>query len=421
METLQSGPMIEETMLSAGIDYYKPTMSQLQFEKHPDKEVTFTFKNRGDQRIADYVGEEELQAQLDQVRERGWAQRELNYLASLTRNDGECVFSGDYLDYLAKSQLPEVRVTMDEESSDLAIETTGKWPLVTFWETIVMSQVSEIYFSNYVRINNLDIEEIYSEGDRRLDKWVEFLQANPDVKVSEFGTRRRFSLRWQKHITKRLDSECPDNLLGTSNVCLASTMNLSPIGTFAHEMPMVYAGIADAKGENVRSAHNQMLEDWEYKYPELLIALSDTFTSDFFFQDFTKQQAEAWKGLRHDSGDALEFASKAVTFYRRNAISPKTKSITFSDGLNVESVTRIHKAVKDRVVDSYGVGTNFTNNLGIKALNVVMKATHVRLPCGHEADTVKLSDNKGKHTGPEALVQRYGKVIFNTALERSAS
>jgi nicotinate phosphoribosyltransferase len=54
----------------------------------------------------------------------------------------------------------------------------------------------------------------------------------------------------------------------------------------------------------------------------------------------------------------------------------------------------------------FGWGTTLTNDLGIKALNVVMKATHVR--SGNvEADTVKLSDNAGKHTGPQVLVDAY--------------
>jgi nicotinate phosphoribosyltransferase len=414
METLQQGPMLEETMLSAGLDYYKSTMSQLQFEKHPDKEVTFTFMNRGDQRIADYVTVDELQTQLDFLKQRGWAEGELDYLGSLRRGDGEPVFCNDYLNYLANNQLPDVRVCMADDN-DITIEATGKWPLVTLWETIVMSQVSEIYFANYVRRHNLDIQQLYNEGDERFDAWVAYLQANPDVKVSEFGTRRRFSLRWQKHITERLQSECPDNLSGTSNVSIANAMGLRPIGTFAHEMPMVYAGIADAEGQDIRRSHNQMLQDWEAKYPDLLVALSDTFTSDFFFTDFTPSQAETWKGLRHDSGDPLAFAARAIAFYGHSGIKSKTKTITFSDALTVQTVANIHETVKHQINAVYGVGTNFTNNLGVKPLNVVMKATHVRLPDGREADTVKLSDNMGKHTGPEALVQRYGSTIFTIA------
>lgn len=412
MERLTQGPMIEETMLTAGMDYYKPTMSQLQFEKHADKEVTFTFKNRGEQRIADYVDANELQAQLDFIRERGWAAEELDYLATLCRPDGERVFTDAYLNYLADNELPEVRVTMDEAKDDIAIETTGQWPLVTFWETVAMGQVSEMYFANYIRAHNLDIDQIYAEGDRRFNVWVDYLQEHPDVKVSEFGTRRRFSLRWQKHITERLVSECPENIIGTSNIALANTVELHPIGTFAHEMPMVYAGIADAEGSDMRASHHQMLRDWKDRYPHLDTALSDTFTSDFFFEDFA-DQAYDWRALRHDSGDPLEFAAKALAFYEERGIKSETKTIVFSDSLDVDTVKSIHEAVKSRIGDAYGVGTKFTNDLGLKALNVVMKATRVRLPDARAADTVKLSDNAGKHTGPDAAVRRY-ETVFHT-------
>jgi nicotinate phosphoribosyltransferase len=165
-----------------------------------------------------------------------------------------------------------------------------------------------------------------------------------------------------------------------------------------------------------------MLRDWEAKYgPDLLVALSDTFTSDFFFEDFDQRQAKAWQGLRHDSGDPLEFAEKTIDFYRKRGVDPTVKSIMFSDALDVGKVAAIRAAVQERIGNRYGVGTKLTNNLGLLALNVVMKATHVRLADGREADTVKLSDNPGKHTGPEALVRRYKAAIFNTAQERSAS
>lgn len=420
METLTQGPMIEQTMITAGMDYYKPTMSQLQFEKHADKEVTFTFMNRGTQRLADYVTPEDLQSRFNQIRTIGWQEHELAFLGELKRTDETAVFSADFLEYLATSEMPEVTVCMDNERDDIAVEATGAWPLVTFWETIVMNEISEMYFANYVRTEGIDVEALYAQGDKNIDQWVAYLQANPDVKASEFGTRRRFSLRWQKHITERLADECPENLIGTSNVGLANTMNLRPVGTFAHEMPMVYAGIADAESGDIRASHNHMLRDWETQYgPELLTALSDTFTTDFFFEDFDKGQAQRWNGLRHDSGDPLKFAEKTINFYRQHDIDPRIKTIMFSDALDVNKVATIHAAVKGRINDRYGIGTNWTNNLGLKALNVVMKATHVQLPDGSEADTVKLSDTPGKHTGPEALVRRYGETIFNLTNERN--
>lgn len=406
---VEYGPMPEKMMVSAGLDFYKPTMSQLQFEKHADAEVTFTFKNRGEQRLADYVSAEALQTRLDNLRENGFSQSELDYLAGLKRTDGGDMFSQDFVQYLAENPLPPVNVRLDEKTNDLAIDATGAWPLVTFWETVVMSEVSEMYFEGFIIAHDIDIFEVYEEGDRRLTEKIEYLKANPGVKISDFGTRRRFSLRWQKHVDERLKNECPENLIGTSCVALAQSLDLKPIGTFAHEMPMVYAGIADAQGQDVRASHGEMLDDWFDRYgDELGVALSDTFGTDFFFDDFTLERSNNYRSTRQDSGDPIEYGEKTIAHYEKLGIDPTTKNIVFSDGLHLPgTVDPIFKHFQGRINQGFGVGTDLTNDLGLKALNQVMKATHVALPGGEAADLVKLSDNAGKHTGPEELVRRY--------------
>lgn len=408
----EHGPLLEQAMLSAGLDYYKPTMSQLAWEQEPATEVTFSFKNRGEQRLLDYIDPARLQARFDQIRDNGFTQDELVYLSSIDNSNGEQMFDPEYLFHLEITDMPRVRVR--EENNDIAIDTTGDWNLVTFWETIVMSELNEMYFEGLVREKGLDIFEIYEEGDRRLTEKIKTLKANSDIKIVDFGTRRHFSHRWQAHVLERLLAECPDNVVGTSNVALAQKHGIKPIGSFAHEMPMIYAGLADARGEDIRSSHNKFLEDWYKQYgAELSTALTDTFGSDFFFSDFTPEQAEEWRALRHDSGDPVEFGEKALAFYETHGIDPKTKTIVFSDGLDIDKIVELHNHFKDRVNVVFGWGTTLTNDLGMKPLNIVMKATHVRdiLQDTH-ADTVKLSDNPGKHTGPAGKVKEYGDEIF---------
>jgi nicotinate phosphoribosyltransferase len=410
------GPLLEQGMLSAGLDYYKPTMSQLHYTKHPDVDVTFTFKNRGQERLADYVEPKDLQQRLDWLQQNGWRQDEIDYFAGLKNITGERIFTADFLDYLQTNGLPPIEVGWNEERNDLAVEVTGPSPLVTFWETVVMSEINELYFENFVTKNNLNLREVYEEGDRRLSEKIAILQQNPGIKFADFGTRRHFSLRWQKHVVERLAVECPENFVGTSNVALAYTENLKPIGTFAHELPMIYAGIADAMGKDVRGSHHEMLEDWFDRYGvELSTALTDTFGSEFFFADFTQAQAEHWKGVRHDSGDPVAFGEHFIEFLEEKGIDPTTKTICFSDGLDLATIVELHKHFEGRVGVVFGWGTALTNDLGPKALNIVMKATHVRLPDGREADLVKLSDNEGKHTGPEAKIRKYQRVFGQLA------
>lgn len=405
---LEYGPELERGYLTAGVDYYKPTMSQLAYEYHPDEEVTFSFKNRGEQRLLDYIDPATLEQRLRDIRDRGFNEEELAFLSKITNSHNDEIFGEDYVDYLRTSELPAVEIAVEDD--DLAIRATGEWAMVTFWETVVMSEVNELYFENYIRANNLDVFEIYNEGDRRLTEKIAILKQNPDIKFADFGTRRHFSHKWQKHVLERLQAECPDNLLGTSNVNFARQLGMQPIGTFAHEMPMVYAGMADQlsfNGENIRGSHNQMLMDWYGYYGEpLSVALTDTFGSDFFFEDFSATQAREWRGLRHDSGDPVEFGEKALAFYEAHNIDPATKTIVFSDGLDMDEIARLHEYFKDRVNVVFGWGTTLTNDLGLKPLNIVMKATEV-----NGTPTVKLSDNPGKHTGPDEKITEYQQIF----------
>jgi nicotinate phosphoribosyltransferase len=382
-------------------------MSQLAYEQEADAEVTFTFKNRGDQRLSDYVDPELLQQSFDALQARGFGEDELSYLSELRKSDASPVFSAGFLAYLREHDLPKVHVHFDEEKDDIAIESTGKWPLVTFWETVVMSTVNEHYFEGYLRANNIDPFKVYDEGDARLSDKIAVLNEHPDIHFSDFGTRRHFSIRWQKYVLDRLTAECPENFVGTSNVALSKSLGTKPVGTFAHEMPMVYAGLADSRNQDIELSHEIFLEDWYQKYgPDLSIALTDTFGSDFFFKSFTPNQARTWRGVRHDSGDPFIFGEKLLTLYQENDIDPQKKTVIFSDGLDIDTIVRLHERFNGRINVLFGWGTTLTNDLDIPALNIVMKATEV-----NNTPTVKLSDNIGKHTGPEAYVERYQHVF----------
>lgn len=404
----------EAVQVTNGLDFYKPTMSQLAYETEPQTEVTFTLKNRGEQQISNFVSPEELQARLDQLQARSWTEVELGHLEGMHTSEGDRMFSDEYLDYLRVTPLPDVHVTADQETGDIGVETTGEWAVSTFWETIVMSELNELYFENFMKANGIDVAEVYNEGQERLDAKIAILQDNPDIKIAEFGTRRHFSLKWQNHVLYELANRCPENLIGTSNVALAREHGLKAIGTFAHEMPMVYAALADARGENVKESHNKFLRDWYNKYGEdLSIALTDTFGTDFFFADFSKQQAENWRGTRHDSGDPFVFGERLIEFYEEKGIDPETKTVVFSDGLDIDQIVELQQTFGSRMNVMFGWGTTLTNDLGLPTLNIVMKATHARDTVTNlQADTVKLSDNAGKHTGPQALVQQYANNYF---------
>lgn len=405
--------MNQEQKLSQGLDYYKATMSQLEYEKHPEADVTFTLHNRGDHLLSEFVQPRALQERLNGLRQ-GWQPEEIAYLASLQNQDGTAQFSEAYLDYLADTPLPPVAVTLDERG-DIAASTTGPWPLVTFWETVVMSELNEQYFANKLAQEGSSLTDFYREGDARLNEKITRLRTRPDITFSDFGTRRRFSYAWQKHVITRVATELPNNFIGTSNIYLAHELNLPPIGTFAHELPMVYAALADKAGKDPLSGHNQVLQDWQALYRgDLSTALTDTFTTNFFFADMTPQQAREWKALRHDSGSPIAFGEKVIDFYKSQSIDPHEKTIVFSDGLDVDAIMHLADYFKGRINVTFGWGTTLTNDLGVPANNFVMKATAV-----DGVSTVKLSDATGKHTGTTEKIMLYQRKV-NEALAKTA-
>jgi len=202
----------------------------------------------------------------------------------------------------------------------------------------------------------------------------------------------------------------PKQLAGTSNVYFAMKFDLKPIGTFAHELDMVYSGIYCGSDEELRGSHNRVLEDWWNLYgAPLSIALTDTFGSKFFFEDMTKEQAEKWKGLRQDSGDPIEFGERAVKFYESHGIDPKTKLIVFSDGLDVFTIVKLAEHFKGRINVTFGWGTNLTNDVGFDTLSLVVKAVEA-----NGKPLVKLSDNLAKAMGPAKVVERFKRVFGYT-------
>jgi len=410
-----------ERHLSDGLDFYKLTMGQVALERFPDAEVVFTMKNRaGDYPLSEYVDIDQLDARFAEIQVNGFTTEEIAYFAGLKAQNGEARFDQAYLDFLADIHLVDVTVSIDETTDDLMISAKGPWANVSIWETVVMSEVNEQYYQHLLEDKGVTMQEAWDKGDQRMDEKIALLKERPDIKFSDFGTRRRFSAEWHEHAIAKLAKELPNNFVGTSNPWFAYKYGLAPIGTYAHEMPMVYAAMADKNGLNPLEGHTQMMQDWYERYDkDLSIALTDTFTSEFFFTDFTKEQAEKWRGLRHDSGDPIEFGERAIEFYKENGIDPTTKTIIFSDGLDIDTIIELADHFKAKINVMYGWGTTLMNDMGFRANNFVMKATNA-----NGIDTVKLSDNEGKHTGPTAQVDRYiedARAMVEAALQEMAT
>jgi len=383
-------------------DLYKFTMLQTFLHQHPGATGEYRFKCRDGARrpLASFL--EEIEAQIDHLCTLRFRPEELEYLR------GWRFFKPDLVDYLDLFQFRRRFITVSESRTTPGeIEIVAEGPLmhVMLFEIFVLAIVSEVNFSQY------DAEAARAEGRRRLAAKVELLREfgrrpprrHPYI-FFEFGTRRRASRAWQEEVVDVLAREVPEFIRGTSNVDLARRKGLTPIGTMAHE----YMQAHQAFGYRLRDFQKMALENWVAEYRgDLGIALTDVVTMDAFLADFDLYFAKLFDGLRHDSGDPIEWGEKALAHYERLKIDAHTKLLTFSDGLDFPETFRLYDAFADRARVGFGIGTNLTNDMGVPPLNIVMK-----LHRANGQPVAKISDAPGKALCDDATFLAYLRSVF---------
>ncbi len=388
-------------------DQYKFPMGQLIYEQEPEAEVTFAMTNRKAQtgmRIADYLHPEELQEHYNSLRGMHMTAEELAILEAQTDKR----YTQQYLGYLATVRLPQIEVSIDPANNDITARTTAPWNDASLWEIPMLSAIPELYYPRYIEAQGGSMAEVRNEGDRRLTETIELMRANPGIKFAEFGTRRRFSSAWQDHVVERLVTECPENLIGTSNPWLAYKYGIAASGTNAHELSMVYGALEEQRSGNPLDGQNRVIQNWLERFPGMPVALIDTFTSDVTLHDLTDEQVDNIRSYRIDSGDEYTIGEKVIRFLGRHGIDPTTRTLFFSNSLTPHKVAQLHHAFEGTIGTAFGIGGNLGNNMGfdearsLPGMNIVAKAVEV-----NGTGTVKLSDDEGKHMGTPEDVARY--------------
>ncbi len=374
-------------------DLYKLTMQQAVCKLFPREKVKYQFTNRGKTPFPEGF-DLELRREIGKMANLKLEKAEKEFLQ---RKSGSFL-DGVYLDYLSAYQFDPAEVGVTQVNGELNISIQGFWHKTILWEVPLMALISELYFKmTGAVLPNRTLREKNNQEKGKL-----FYGHN--MKLADFGTRRRFSYDNQlevcSDIKKIFGSE--KFFVGTSNVHIAMLLDLTPIGTHAHEWFMFMAAKYGFKMANTKA-----LEHWVDVYQgDLGIALSDTYTTDVFFKAFNKKFAKLFDGVRHDSDDPFVFIDKTVKHYKSLNINPADKTIVFSDALNKELSLQIAEYCKQNgegIRNSFGIGTNLTNDVGFKPLNMVIKMVAAFI-FDEWIETVKLSDNPGKHTGDSEMV-----------------
>ncbi|WP_060465121.1 nicotinate phosphoribosyltransferase [Acinetobacter sp. LMB-5] len=384
-------------------DLYKFTMLQVVLHKFPQTHSVYHFRCRN---LEDTVYPlvdilDDLNEQLDHLCSLKYKEDELQYLRKLR------FIKSDFVDYLELFQLKRrfIQASIDAEGR-LDIHIEGPMVQAMMFEIFVLAIVNELYFSR------IKTDQVWAEGERRLQAKLDLIQQyeksqqpnDPPFLVSDFGTRRRYSFAWQKHVVAAFHKTVPNVFRGTSNVLLAKELNITPIGTMAHEFLQAF----QALDVRLRDFQKAALETWVQEYRgDLGIALTDVVGMDAFLRDFDLYFAKLFDGLRHDSGDPYEWGDKAYAHYRKLKIDTKTKMLTFSDGLNLPKAWELHQYFKDRFQVSFGIGTNLTNDMGQKPLNIVLKLVE----CNGQS-VAKISDSPGKTMTDNDTFLAYLRQVF---------
>lgn len=375
-------------------DLYKFTMMQTVLHQFPAAQVEYRFKCRN-QGVDLRPMVEDIKKEIDHLCSLRFEKAELDYLSTLR------FLKHDFIDFLRLFQLNADFVTIQTEPEfDLIIR--GPWVHTILFEIPLLAIVNETYFRHTQPTPD------YSEGRRRLTEKIDMvkaLQPYDRFLFSDFGTRRRFNREWHYEVVDTLIKELPNQFTGTSNVHLARTRGIKPIGTMAHE----FLQACQALGVRLVDSQKFALETWVKEYRgDLGIALTDVCGVDAFLRDFDLYFCKLFDGVRHDSGDPFIWGEKILAHYQQLRIDARSKTMVFSDGLTFPSALELYQRFHNRANTAFGIGTNLTNDLGYTPLNIVIKMTE----CNGQP-VAKLSDSPGKTMCRDETYLAYLSNVFH--------
>jgi nicotinate phosphoribosyltransferase len=377
-------------------DLYKFTMMQVVLHHFPGAQVEYRFTCRTPGvNLAPCL--EDIGAGIADLCRLRFRDDELAYLRELR------FMKSDFVDFLALFQFNQkyIQLAPGRVAGEIDITIRGPWLHTILYEIPVLAIVSEVYFRRTQPGAKL------TEGRKRLAQKIALVrkvEPQLEFRISDFGTRRRFSLAWHEEVIQTLKSEVPQYFAGTSNVLLAMQHNVTPLGTLAHE----YMQACQALGPRLRDAQVFALDKWAQEYRgDLGIALSDTYGTDAFLRDFDMYFCKLFDGARHDSGDPFAWGEKMIAHYQKNRVDPRTKTLIFSDQLSFPLAIEIARRFHGRVRTAFGIGTNLTNDVGFEPINIVIKMTE----CNGQP-VAKVSDAPGKTVSTDAGYLAYLRQVY---------
>ncbi|HEY9020122.1 MAG TPA: nicotinate phosphoribosyltransferase, partial [Paracoccaceae bacterium] len=334
-------------------DFYKLLMCQSVFRNKPDTQVTFSLINRSTHvPLAKLIDEGELREQLDHIRSLSLTRGESTWLRGNTFYGKRQMFRPDFMEWFEALRLPPYHLERKGDQYELTFE--GSWPEVMMWEIPALAVLMELRGRAVLNgMGRFELQVLYARAMTKLWEKVEALREVDGLRLADFGTRRRHSYLWQDRCVQALIEGLGEKFVGTSNCHIAMKRDIEAIGTNAHELPMVYAALAE-DDDALREAPYKVLADWQEEHDgNLRIILPDTFGTKGFLKNAPDWLA-GWTGIRIDSGDPATGAEVAIDWWKSRGEDPRQKLVIFSDGLDVAKIAELQKQFAGRVRPSFG-------------------------------------------------------------------
>ncbi|GGB91086.1 nicotinate phosphoribosyltransferase [Marivita lacus] len=393
-------------------DFYKLLMCQSVFRNKRDTQVTFSLINRSSHvPLAKLIDEGELREQLDHIRSLSLRRNESTWLRGNTFYGKRQMFRPDFMEWFEQLRLPPYHLERVGDQYELTFE--GAWPEVMLWEIPALAVLMELRGRAVLNdMGRFELQVLYARAMTKLWEKIELLRVDPALRIADFGTRRRHSFLWQDWCVQAMYEGLGNSFVGTSNCLIAKNRDLEAIGTNAHELPMVYAALAEDDTALAKAPYD-VLADWHEEHEgNLRMILPDTYGTEGFLKNAPDWLA-GWTGIRIDSGDPATGAETAIRWWKERGEDPTKKLVIFSDGLDVDKILELQRQFAGRVRVSFGWGTLLTNDF--RGLTPDDRLAPFSLVCkAVEANgraTVKLSDNPNKAMGPEDQIDRYKRVF----------
>ncbi len=375
-------------------DLYQLTMAYGYWKTNKiNQEAVFTLFFRKPPFNSGYTVAAGLGTALEYIQDLHFTESDLNYLATLTGNDGQPLFEQAFLDYLSNlsfdcdiDAVPEGTIVFPHE------------PLLRVQGSLLQCQLLETALLNIINFQSL----IATKSAR-------ICFATQGDPVLEFGLRRAQGIDGSLSASR---AAYIGGCAATSNVLAGKLFDIPVKGTHAHSWIMSFA------------SEDEAFQAYAEAMPNNCIFLVDTFDTLNGVKKaiekghWLREKGHDLVGIRLDSGDFISLSQRARKMLDQAGF--KQASIVASNDLDEHLITELKTA--GAKINIWGVGTKLITSYEQPALGGVYKLSAIREPGGEWQYRLKLSEDSIKTSNPGLLqVRRFsdnngefsGDMIYN--------